>query len=230
MKESELVRVERRTEHDNAVTVVRMCEGENRFRPDSLAAIAAALDEVEGHEAPGAVVFTGAGKFFSNGLDLDWMGSAPPGGSEGVLAGVHALLARVLAFPTVTVAAINGHAYAGGAMLALACDFRVMRADRGYLCLPEADLGLPFTHGMTMMLRARMSPTTATAAMVFGARYGGAEAVTAGLVNDAVAESEVLAAALRRAGALAGKDGATVRTIKERLYAEPLAALRAEAP
>ena len=51
---------------------------------------------------------------------------------------VHRLFARVLAFPRITVAAINGHAFAGGGMLALAHDFRVMRSDRGYFCLPES--------------------------------------------------------------------------------------------
>jgi enoyl-CoA hydratase/carnithine racemase len=230
MTESELVRLERGTENgteNGAVAVLRLCSGENRFRPDSLAAIAAALDEVEADETTGALVLTGDGKFFSNGLDLEWM-VANSGGRETVLPAVQALLARLMTFPTVTVAAVNGHAYAGGAMLALSCDFRVMRADRGYLCLPEVDLGLPFTVGMTALLRARMTPATATAAMVFGSRYNGPEALAAGLVEEAVAEAEVLPAAARRAAALAGKDRQALRTIKERLYAEPTAALRGE--
>ncbi|HTA32823.1 MAG TPA: enoyl-CoA hydratase/isomerase family protein [Solirubrobacteraceae bacterium] len=108
---------------------------------------------------------------FSNGLDLDWMGAAPPGGAAEVLHGLHALLARLLVFPTATVAAINGHAFAAGAMLALACDARVMREDRGYFCVPEVDLGLPFTPGMTALLKARLSPVTAHEAMVTGRRY-----------------------------------------------------------
>ncbi|MGQ0479648.1 MAG: enoyl-CoA hydratase/isomerase family protein [Pseudonocardia sp.] len=216
-------------ERFDAVTVVRMCSGENRFRPDSVAAIDAALDEVQRAEPPAGLVLTGEGKFFSNGLDLDWLVSAPEGSWERLLGGVHGLLARVLAFPAVTVAAINGHAYAGGAMLAMACDFRVMRADRGYLCLPEVDLGLPFTVGMTALLRARMAPATATSAMVFGSRFGAAAAVEAGLVDEAVEQPEVLPAALRRASALAGKQSGPLGTIKERLHAGPLAALRAEA-
>ncbi len=216
-------------ERFDAVTVVRMCSGENRFRPDSVAAIDAALDEVQRAEPPAGLVLTGEGKFFSNGLDLDWLGSAPEGSLDRLLHGVHALLARVLAFPAVTVAAINGHAYAGGAMLALACDFRVMRADRGYLCLPEVDLGMPFTVGMTELLRARMTPATATSAMVYGTRYGAAAALAAMLVDEVAEQSEVLPAALRRADVLAGKQPGVLGTIKERLHAGPLAALRAGA-
>jgi enoyl-CoA hydratase/carnithine racemase len=211
------------------VTVLRLCDGENRFRPASLDAIEAVLAEVEAQDGPGALVLTGEGKFFSNGLDLDWMGTAPPGGAEEVVARVHALLARVLAFPTVTVAAVNGHAFAAGAMLALACDARVMRADRGFVCLPEVDIGIPFTPGMTALLRARMTPAVATEAMVFGRRYGGHDALAAGLVDAVADEPQVVAAALERAAPLAGKARATVQAIKRGLHADALAALAAGA-
>jgi enoyl-CoA hydratase/carnithine racemase len=209
------------------VTVLRLTDGENRFRPDSLAGIEAALGEVEGSDGPGALVLTGEGKFFSNGLDLDWMGTAPPGGAEDVVARVHILLARLLAFPTVTVAAVNGHAFAAGAMLALACDVRVMRADRGFVCLPEVDIGIPFTPGMTALLRTRLSPAIATEAMVFGKRYGGHDAVAAGLVDEVADEERVVAAAIERAAPLATKPRATVQAIKRGLYADALAVLEA---
>jgi Delta3-Delta2-enoyl-CoA isomerase len=214
------------------VTLLRLTDGENRFRPDSLAAIEAALGEVAAAEGPGALVVTGEGKFFSNGLDLDWMGTAGRAGlssAEDVVARVHALLARILAFPTVTVAAVNGHAFAAGAMLALACDLRVMRADRGFVCLPEVDIGIPFTPGMTALLRTRLSPATATEAMVFGKRYGGHDALAAGLVDEVADEQRVVAAAVERAAALAAKPRATVQAIKRGLYADALAALEAPA-
>ena len=62
---------------------------------------------------------------------------------------VHELLARLLEIGVPTVAAIQGHAFAAGAMLALAHDERVMRADRGWSCLPEVDINIPFTPGMS---------------------------------------------------------------------------------
>ncbi len=128
-------------ERSGEVAIVRLQAGENRFNPENLDALAAALDEIENAEGgPSPLVLTGEGKFFSNGLDLEWMSAAPSGEPERVLARVHALLARMLSFPSFTVAAINGHAFAAGGMLALACDQRVMRADRGFFCLPEVDL------------------------------------------------------------------------------------------
>jgi enoyl-CoA hydratase/carnithine racemase len=212
-------------EHAGEVTILRLCAGENRFNPASLDALDAALDELHDGEGPGALVLTGEGKFFSNGLDLEWMGAAPPGGAEDVLRRVHALFARLLAFPTVTVAAINGHAFAAGAMLALACDARVMREDRGYFCLPEVDIGLAFTPGMTALLRARLSPASAHAAMLSGRRYGAPAALAAGIVDAAVPAEQVLEEAVGRAAALAAKPRATVAAIKRGLYADAIAAL-----
>jgi enoyl-CoA hydratase/carnithine racemase len=218
-----------RVERAGEVTVLRLSGAEGRFNPSTLDAIAAALDELELSDAPGALVITGEGKIFSNGLDLEWMGSAPPGGAEDVLRGVHAVLARLLVFPTATVAAINGHAFAAGAMLALACDARVMREDRGYFCLPEVDLGLPFTTGMTALLKARLSPAGAHEAMLTGRRYGAPDALAAGIIEATAPSELVLETALARAAGLTGKPRATVAAIKRGLYADAVAALEAPA-
>jgi enoyl-CoA hydratase/carnithine racemase len=211
--------------HD-AVFVLQMRAGENRFHPDLLAALQRALDEVEAADGAAALVTTGEGKFYSNGLALDAI--AGRGGAEiaAYLDTVHQLFARVLGFPRVTVAAVNGHAFAGGGMLALAHDFRVMRSDRGYFCLPESDLRLPLQPGMTALIRARLPAQTAHEAIVTGRRYGAADALASGIVDRAVAESEVLPAAIALAQELSGKDAATLATLKQGLYAETLATLR----
>ncbi|KUI46005.1 enoyl-CoA hydratase [Mycobacterium sp. GA-1199] len=207
-----------------AVYVLTLGEDENRFHPDRLAAINSALDEVEAADGPRAVVTTGSGKFYSNGLDLDFM-AANPDAAEANLADVHALLARVVAFPAPIIAAVQGHAFAAGAMLALAHDQIVMRADRGFFCLPEVDLGIPFTGGMNALIRARLPIATAHEAMTTARRYGGEEARAAGIVAAAAGEGEVLDAAVERAAALAAKAGPVFGTIKARLYAEVIAEL-----
>jgi enoyl-CoA hydratase/carnithine racemase len=210
---------------DGDVHVLRMRAGENRFNRAFLDALFAALDEVEKSPGPAALVTTGEGKFYSNGLDLAWMGGDGKDEADAFLADVHRMFARFLAFPVPTVAAINGHAFAGGGMMALAHDFRVMRADRGYFCLPEADLGLPLTPGMNAVITAKLPRTTAHEAIVTAGRFGGEACVARGIAHEAAPEAEVLARALERARPLAGKDRATQVALKRRLYAAELAIL-----
>jgi len=206
------------------VFVLTLGEDENRFHPDRLTAINAALDEVDAADGPKAVVTTGVGKFYSNGLDLDFM-AAYPDAAEANLRDVHALFARVLTFSAPIVAALQGHTFAAGAMLALAHDLAVMRSDRGYFCLPEVDLGIPFTPGMSALIRARLPIVTAHEAMTTGRRYGGEEAHEASLVAGVGTEEEVLDIAVARAEERAAKAGPTMGAIKARLYGEVVEAL-----
>ena len=208
-----------------AVFVLTLGDDENRFHPDRLRALNSALDEVEAGDGPKAVVTTGAGKFYSNGLDLDFM-AANPDASEANLADVHALLARVLTFPAPIVAAVQGHAFAAGAMLTLAHDAIVMRADRGFWCLPEVDLGIPFTAGMNALIRGRLPIATAHDARTTGRRYGGVDAAAAGIAAATAGEGEVVDAAVALAEERAPKAGAVFGAIKARLYAEVIAELK----
>lgn len=197
---------------------------ENRFSPDWLAQVDALLDEVVAAEGPAALVTTGTGKFYSNGLDLDWLGEHRDRATSYV-ATIQALLARLLTFPMATVAAVNGHCFAGGGMFALAHDARVMRADRGFFCLPEVSINIPFTPGMAALIQARLTPAAAHESMTTGRRYGGADALAAGIVEEAVAQEEVLGRAVARAAALTGTRGATLGAIKTTMYAPAIAAL-----
>jgi enoyl-CoA hydratase/carnithine racemase len=206
------------------VYVLTLGDTENRFHPDLLSALESALDDLETAEPPAALVTTATGRFWSNGLDLDWVG-ANPDQLDAYAARVQTILARFLVLPMPTVAAIQGHCFAAGAMLALAHDWRVMRADRGFFCLPEVDIQIPFTTGMDALIRAKLPVAAALEAMTTGRRYGGADAESSGIVTRAVPEGDVVAAATEHATALAGKAGATLGTIKARMFASVTAAL-----
>lgn len=212
-------------DRDGDVFVLDLGETENRFNADSLAELSALLDEVEAADGPKALVTRATGKYWSNGLDLDWM-LADAERAGPLLAGVHALFARILVMPVPTVAAITGHAYAAGAMLSVAHDIKVMRADRGYWCLPEVDLGLPFTPGMNALLVAKLPKRTAHESMTTARRYTAPEAVEAGILDATASEGKVVSTAVERAAALAGKAGEAMGQIKAMLYADALAVLR----
>jgi enoyl-CoA hydratase/carnithine racemase len=206
------------------IAVLNLGDDENRFSPEWLDAVNGFLDRVDAGAAK-ALVTTGDGKFYSNGLDLDWLGAHSDRG-EWYVDQVQRLLARVLVAPVPTVAAINGHAFGAGSMLAMAHDFRVMRVDRGFFCFPEVDIHIPFTPGMAALIQAKLTPAAAVDAMTTGRRYGGADAEAIGLVTATASEDKVVSTAVDLVAPLKGKDPGTLQAIKSTMFAGATAALR----
>jgi enoyl-CoA hydratase/carnithine racemase len=202
--------------HDD-VYVLDLGEGENRFTLEWMSEITAALDEVDAAEGPRALLTVASGKIWSNGLDLDWLVTNLDQVGE-YTARVQGLFARTLSTQYPTVAVLQGHTFAAGALLALAHDVRVMRIDRGFFCLPEVDISIPFSPGMSELVQARLSHATAHEAMTTGRRYGGTEALDAGIVSAALPLDELVAFATQWATSQAPKAGPTLRTIRTTMY------------
>jgi enoyl-CoA hydratase/carnithine racemase len=210
---------------DGPIWTLDLGDDENRFSPTWLEEAEALVARVTASTEPVALVTIGSGKFYSNGLDLEWV-MAHPGDFFTYAARVQDLLATILTLPVPTIAALNGHAFGAGAMLALAHDFRIMRTDRGYFCLPEADIRIPFTEGMSALIQGKLTPQAAVASMTTGHRFGGEEAAAYGIVDGVAPLESLSAAAADRVRALAGKDRLTLGTIKSRMYADVVTALR----
>ena len=111
----------------------------------------------------------------------------------------------------------------------LAHDFRVMRADRGFFCLPEVDIKIPLAPGMRALIQSRFSPAVFRDLILTGARVGGSEAKEKGVVDEAVPADQVLPRAVSRAAAMANKGRGIYRTLKRGMYAEALALLESGA-
>ena len=201
---------------DDKIAILDLGEDENRFSPEFLDAVNLQLDELEAGGAQGLVT-TARGKFYTNGLDLDWL-TAHPEQMQSYVARVQALLARVLTLPMPTAAAVTGHAFGAGAMLAMAHDVRVMRADRGFFCFPEVDIRIPFTDGMAALIQAKLTPRAAVASMTTGRRFGGVEAAELGIVDATTGEGAVTAAAAELLRPLTGKDPGTLGAIKRTMF------------
>jgi enoyl-CoA hydratase/carnithine racemase len=211
--------------YDEKIAILDLGDDENRFSPEFLEEIDSYLDEIVGTGAQGLVI-TGSGKFYSNGLDLDWL-AAHGERTQWYVGRVQGMLARILTLPIPTAAAIVGHAFGAGAMLALAHDFRVMRADRGYFCFPEADIRIPFTPGMAALIQAKLTPQAAIASMTTGRRFGGSDAASLGLVDAVAAEGAVTAAAVDILRLLGGKDPGTLGAIKQTMFDHAMRTLTA---
>jgi Delta3-Delta2-enoyl-CoA isomerase len=210
-------------EYDDKIAVLHLGGDENRFSPTYLDDIEAAIDEVIAENVRGLVT-TAGGKFYSNGLDLEWLGAHADQG-RWYIGRVHQLLARVLTLPIPTAAAVVGHAFGAGAMLALAHDFRVMRADRGYFCLPEVDIRIPFNPGMAALIQAKLTPQAAVASMTTGRRFGGTDAEAFGIVDATADEGALPGAAIDLLRPLGVKDAGTLGAIKNTIFGRVAKAL-----
>ena len=143
---------------EDNVAIVTLDEGENRLNLDFLTKFLEALDHVEKHTNANVLVVRSAHeKIFSNGIDLDGrmpiMQKNDRETAAKFIETMMALFRRIALYPMITIAAITGHAFAGGAIMCCYFDFRFMRSDRGFICFPEVDLGIPFLPGMMTAMK-----------------------------------------------------------------------------
>lgn len=141
---------------DEQVALLTM--NENKFNINSVTGFLSVLNEIEKDtDAKALIVRSSDEKIWSNGLDLEWLLPLVQKGERSVtdvfVAKLNELFRRILFYPMITVAAITGHAFAGGAVLAFCFDFRFMRKGRGYLCIPEVDLGIPLLPSFTALMK-----------------------------------------------------------------------------
>jgi enoyl-CoA hydratase/carnithine racemase len=210
---------------EGPVAVLTMDAGENRFNTAFVAEMNARLDEVVTSVPPVALVTVGSGKFYSNGLDINWMMEQGPQASQAFLQDALALIGRVLTLPCYSVAAVNGHAFGAGAQMAVAHDLRLMRTGRGYWCMPEIDMGVQLHPGMVAILQARIPHATVHQAMVTGRRFSAEDAVAGGIVDRALDEGALLPTAIEAAAAMADKAKPVMQRLKQSLYRPALAAI-----
>ncbi|MDH4267100.1 MAG: enoyl-CoA hydratase/isomerase family protein [Deltaproteobacteria bacterium] len=219
---------------DEKVAVVSLNDGENRFNPEFLEAFLGVLDTIENEtEARTLVVRATDEKIFCNGIDLNWLAPFIKSGArepiKAFLFQLNDLLKRVLLYPMPTIAAITGHAFAGGAILACAFDFRFMRTDRGFFCFPEVDLNVPFLPGMLAVIKKAVPMYKFEEMQYTGKRLTAQECeahhivMKAGHINDLM--NEVLAFAKTL-----DKQRMIIREMKKRLYKDIIRTIDEEDP
>ncbi len=202
--------------------VVRLDRGVNAFDGVFVDELHAAFDVVAASDDARGLVTVGSEKHYSNGFDIDYLGTLAGDGLAAFMERTLRLLTRLLTFPVPTAAALNGHAFGIGAMLALAHDRRVMRPDRGWFCLPEIDLGMQFHPLMLALVTHRLAGPVAEEAILSGRRYDGAAAVEAGIAHALADVGELVPAAADLTAPLAGKSRDIAVALKSQLHAPVL--------
>jgi enoyl-CoA hydratase/carnithine racemase len=219
---------------DEKVAVVSLNDGENRFNPEFLEAFLRVLDTIEQEtEARTLVVRATDEKIFCNGIDLNWIAPLLKSGEKepikAFLFKLNDLFKRILLYPMPTIAAITGHAFAGGAILACAFDFRFMRTDRGFFCFPEVDLNIPFLPGMIALIKKAIPMYKFEEMQYTGKRLTGQECEAHHIVMKACHINDLMNEALAFAKTL-DKQRMTIREMKKRLYKDIIRTIDEEDP
>ncbi len=237
--QSELATLDQQIHDDCIVFIMRLCKGQNQFNYQAVKSLNDMLDIVlerakqEARQNPkvtrSTLVTMGEGKFYSTGLSLQEpkvQADLPTFLSKHYLP----LMGRFLCIPMVSVAAINGHAFAGGMVMAMAHDYRVMRCDRGYLCMNEIELPSPIPAGMAATIKAKLSrPDIARDCLQAGRRFKADEAKDLNMVDEVCSEAECLGKAIELAVKHARLIALMpiVEQIKRELYPEAIRLLEA---
>ncbi|HEY2029511.1 MAG TPA: enoyl-CoA hydratase/isomerase family protein [Myxococcales bacterium] len=217
-----------RVERDGDVAIVRMEAGRaNAMNLDFLERLGALVDEAASAKA---VVLVGQDKFFAAGLDLPSILDLDRAPLRGFMGRFDEALLKVFELPVPVVAAINGHAVAGGYVLALQADLRIaVDRDGVRIGLNEAQLGLGLPPIVTEPLRAQVPASSLPRVALAGELFNPREALSLGLVHDLACEGELLAKAVSRAKALAALPGAGIAHVKAGLRRPVAALVRANA-
>lgn len=191
---------------------------DNCFNNAALAEYNAVFDEIEaGREDASLLIRSDLPKTFCNGIDLPWLMAQSP---EDMKAFIHTLenfLLRLSLLNLPVIAAINGNAYAGGALLANCCDFRLMRADRGRMCYSEISIKMSFTPVMFEVVRLQANPHAAWEMTMTGRAMGGEECARRLIVERALPLEQLDSEAMALAGELATKHRGTYTQLKRGL-------------
>lgn len=215
------------TRRDGIATLTLHRGKVNALNAELVAELHAAFATLEGEASTRAVLLTGHGKFFSFGLDVPELFPLPPEAFARFLGEFTGLYTRIYGFPKPVLAAVNGHAIAGGCMLALACDRRLVVAEGARIGLNEITFGSSVFAGSVEMLRALVGQARAERVLFSGAMHPAADALALGLVDRVLRAADLLPAAIEEARELADRHAAAYGHMKRMLRGPVLEAMHA---
>lgn len=206
---------------ERGVAVITMRHGHsNAFNAGFLKDLRKCAGRLESDPEIRATVFTGGiEKVFSTGLDVPWM-TANPSAVKPFVEEMFSFMADLLLFPLPTVAAVNGHAMAGGTMFVLVMDYRFMREEGAFISLPEINYKVIWPPSMLELVRRRVAYNVFRDLVLQGKRFYGPEALAAGIVDGLYDGGELLARSVEFAGEMGKKDRAVYAHIKRTMQGD----------
>jgi enoyl-CoA hydratase len=207
-------------EDRGSVAVLRMDHGKaNALDVELIGAIGDTLREIEHAGSCGAVVLTGTGPIFSAGVDLFRFLESGDTYLEQFFEAMVRSFRALFSFPLPLVAAVNGHAIAGGAVMAAAADYRIMCTGTGKIGVPELRVGIPFPVAAIEILRFAASTQHLQELVYLGRSYAVEQAHQVGLIDEVAEPAELLERALHVAQKLGSMPPARFGITKRELRA-----------
>lgn len=163
----------------------------------------AALASLEARDEAEAVVVTGTGRFFSAGLDLKALPHLAAAEQREMAVAFGRLMARLYGFPRPVVAAVNGHAVAGGLLLTLTTDYRIGTPGSSTFGLTGVKAGIPYPESALAVAAGELTPSVARTMLLTARTCGPQTAVARGILDELVPSRDLLPRALGAAGKLA---------------------------
>ncbi|MCP4020392.1 MAG: enoyl-CoA hydratase/isomerase family protein [Desulfobacteraceae bacterium] len=180
-----------------SVAIVEMCNNANKQNLDFVTDMNKCYDEIREDKDIFSIILTSSDeKNFSQGIDVDWLGQRMNekdfDNIKKFMYGMNNIFKQNLLMPIPVIAAINGHAFGNGAMLACTCDFRFMKKDKGFFCFPEVDINIPFLPGMIKFVRKAIPEYKFNQMILSGKRLAAQELEDAHVIERASSDKEEL--------------------------------------
>ncbi|MGB2692595.1 MAG: enoyl-CoA hydratase/isomerase family protein [Thermodesulfobacteriota bacterium] len=182
----------------------------------------AAFQNAQSNDYINAVILTGEGSFFSFGFDVPEFVSYPKSSFESYVINYSELIKEIFMFPKPVIAALNGHAIAGGCVLALACDYRVMVSPKAKIALNEMTFGSSLFSCVTETLQYAVGNKNSEKIVYSGKMHSAQEALSLGLIDQIANEDQFSQLVSEVAQDFAGKDKTAFASIKKMLKQETL--------
>ncbi|MEO0359061.1 MAG: enoyl-CoA hydratase/isomerase family protein [Pseudomonadota bacterium] len=224
-----------RFETNDKTALITLTNGENKQDLDFAHALLDAIAKAEADKSIRSLVITADDeKNWSQGVNLNWlMAQMQGGGHDNIKAFMYAMndvFAKLLTVPFPTIAAITGHAFGNGAILASSCDFRFMRQDRGYFCFPEVDVSIPFLPSMIETIATAVPRHRFHEMQLSGRRITADQALDDDILHAACPDAPATLAAAMEYAATFNKSRGIVGEHKRRSHRHILNLMQTEDP
>ncbi|WP_372964153.1 enoyl-CoA hydratase/isomerase family protein [Marinobacter sp.] len=221
--------------NDGKVAIISMDNGKNANNLMFAQELLGRLKQAEENKTNKALILASSDeKNWSQGIDVAWlMGSIQSGKSDDVktfLSTMDEIYSVMMQYPMPVIAAINGHTFGNGVVIAAACDFRFMRSDRGYVCFPEVDMNIPFVPGLIDVILKAMPRYKFNEMILTGRRLGAEELSKANFIDQTFDSIETLNDGVMAFAKTFNKSRAIFAEHKRRLHKPALDALAEKNP